>query len=313
MPMPLTKDPLPRISGIMTFMRAPVGRLEDLKEGMVAVAGVSYDISSTARLGARYGPITLRETSGYYAYTGDKIVDLGNLSVKPLDWPATAAGLQQQMYEIARTGVTPVILGGDHFITYPLVQGFSDAISERGGGRVGYIQYSSQLDLGDEDPQWGKVWRGATAKRVMDSGGVSPRNMVWVGTHGYAPQGQMAMVDELDLNVFTLSDIRRDGIEKVTERALELAGDGCDAIYVSVDVNVVDGVFVPGMDAPSFRGVRNIDLLKAVDILAQSKAGALDLVGLNPIIESLGQNETGERFGSLLVNRYVTPRIRETD
>ena len=309
--MPLRKDPLPRISGIMTFMRARVGRLEDLKEGMVAVAGVSYDISSTARLGARYGPTTVRETSGYYTYRGDKIVDLGNLSVTPLDWPATASGLRQQMYEIARTGVTPVILGGDHFITYPLVQGFQDAVAERGGERIGYIQYSSQLDLGDEDPQWGKVWRGATARRVMDSGAVSRGNMVWVGVHGYAPQGQMAMVDELDLNVFTLSDIRRDGIEHVTERAIELAGDGCDAIYVSVDVNAVDGVFVPGMDAPSFRGVRNIDLLKAVDILARSKAGALDLVGLNPIIESRGQNETGERFGSLLVNRYVTPRIKE--
>ena len=311
--MPLRKDPLPRISGIMTFMRAPVGRLEDLKEGMVAVAGVSYDLSSTARLGARYGPATVRETSGYYTYDGDKLVDLGNLSVKPLDWPATESALRRQMYEIARTGVTPVILGGDHFITYPLVQGFHDAVSERGGERVGYIQYSSQLDLGDEDPQWGEVWRGGTAKRILDSGAVSPRNMVWVGVHGYAPQRQLALVDELDLNVFTLSDIRRDGIEQVTERALEVAGEGCDAIYVSVDANAVDGVFVPGMDAPSFRGVRNIDLLKAVDILAQSKAAALDLVGLNPIIESGGQNETGERFGSLLVHRYVTPRIREAE
>ena len=311
--MPLRKDPLPRISGIMTFMRAPVGYVEDLKEGMVAVAAVSYDISSTGQLGARFGPITLRETSGYYGYSGDKIVDLGNLNVTPLDWPKTATDLRRQMYEIARTGVTPIILGGDHFVTYPLVQGYSDAISERGSGKVGYIQYSSQLDLGEEDPQWGKVWRGATAKRVLDSGAVATRNMVWVGVHGYAPQGQMAMVDELDLNVFTLSDIRRDGIEQVTERAIELAGDGCDAIYVSVDVNAVDGVFVPGIDTPSFRGIRNIDLLTAVDILAKSKAGALDLVGLNPIIESIGQNETGERLGSLLVNRYVTPRIKEDE
>ena len=280
--MPLRKDPLPRISGILTFMRAPVGRLEDLKEGMVAVAGVTYDLSSTARLGARFAPITIRETSGYYTYSGNKIVDLGNLSVSHLDWPKTASELRRQMYQIARLGVTPVILGGDHFITYPLVQGFLDAVTERGGARLGYIQFSSQLDLGDEDPQWGKVWRGATAKRILDSGAVAANNMVWVGVHGYLPQDQLAMVDELNLNVFTLSDIRRDGIEPVTERALELAGEGCDAVYVSVDVNAVDGVFVPGVDAPSFRGVRNIDLLKAVDVLARSKAGALDLVVSTP-------------------------------
>ena len=311
--MPLRKDPSPRISGILTFMRAPVGRLENLKEGMVAVAGVTYDLSTTARLGSRFAPITLRETSGYYTYDGDKIVDLGNLSVSHLDWPKTASELRRQMYEIARLGVTPVILGGDHFITYPLVQGFLDAVTERGGKRVGYIQFSSQLDLGDEDPQWGKVWRGATARRILDSGAVAASKMVWVGVHGYLPQAQLAMADELNLNVFTLSDIRRDGIERVTERALELAGKDCDAVYVSVDVNAVDGVFVPGVDGPSFRGVRNIDLLKAVDILARSKAGALDLVGLNPIVESGGQNETGERFGSLLVKRYVTPRIGEEE
>ncbi len=309
--MPLRNDPLPRVSGVLTFMRAPVGRLEDLKEGMVAVAGVTYDLSTTARLGARFAPITIRETSGYYTYTGDRIVDLGNLSIAHLDWPKTASELRRQMYEIVRLGVTPVILGGDHFITYPLVQGFLDAVTERSGGKVGYIQFSSQLDLGDKDPQWGGVWRGATAKRILDSGAVDSSNMVWVGVNGYVPQGQLAMVDELNLNVFNLSDIRRDGIEPVTERALELAGEGCDAVYVSVDVNVVDGVFVPGADAPNFRGLRNIDLLKAGDILARSKAGALDLVGLNPIIESGGQNETGERFGSLLVNRYVTPRISE--
>ena len=126
------------------------------------------------------------------------------------------------------------------------------------------------------------------------------------------PQDQLALVEELDLNVFTLSDIRRDGIEPVTERALELAGEGCDAVYVSVDVNAVDGVLVPGVDATSFRGVRNIDLLKAMPTYSpESKAGALDLVGLNPLIESGGQNETGERFGSLLINRFMTPRIKE--
>ena len=309
--MPLRKDPLPRISGILTFMRAPVGRLEDLKEGMVAVAGVAYDLSSTGRLGARFAPITVRETSGYYTYTGDKLFDLGNLSISHLDWPQTASELRRQMYEIARLGATPVILGGDHFITYPLVQGFHDAVTEQGGKRVGYIQFSSQLDLGDEDPQWGKVWRGATAKRILESGAVAPGNMVWVGVHGYVPQDQLAMVDELNLNVFTLSDIKRDGIEPVTQMALELAGQGCDAVYVSVDANAVEGVYVPGVDSPSFRGIRNIDLLKAVDVLARSKAGALDLVGLNPIIESGGQNETGERLGSLLVNRFVTPRLKE--
>lgn len=325
--MPLRAAPLPLTSGVLTFMRAPFATLDDLTEGMVAVVGINYDQSTTARIGSRYAPYSLREASLSYTeqfeggevvdshtgrrlrYSPGKLVDLGDLNVYPVHPWKNEYNLRRQSYEIARRGATPIFLGGDHFITYPFVLGFQDAVQARGGQRIGYIQISSQLDLGDEDPIFGKVWRGATARHILDSGAVAPQNMVWMGAHSYLPQSQLALIDELDLNVFTMADIRRDGVEKVAQRAVELAGEGCDAVYVSIDFNSMDGVYAPGVDAPSFRGLRNVDLLKVADILGRSKAWAFDLVGCNPMIEHSRRDKTGEHLGVSLILRCIAPRI----
>jgi agmatinase len=325
--MPLRKDPLPQTSAILTFMRSPAGDLHDLKDGMVAVAGVNYDISSTARIGARFAPYSIREASiassahlegdefvdlntmQVIHYIGGKIIDLGDLQVSPVNWEKTESNLKRQMYEICRRRATPVIIGGDHLITYPLVLGFQDAIREQGGRRVGYIQFSSQIDLGDEDPLWGTTWRGCTAKRILDSGYVAPHNMVWVGAHGYTPQTQIDLAHELNLSVFTLADVRREGAATIAEKAIELAGRDCDAIYVSVDLNSVNGAYAPGVDAPSFRGMTGVELLKAVKVISRSKAGALDVVGCNPIVEYGTRGKTAEQLGVSLILQYIEPKI----
>ena len=136
--------------------------------------------------------------------------------------------------------------------------------------------------------------------------------MVWVGTNGYIRSEQWEMARELGLNVFTLADVRSQGIAAVARQAAELAGDGCDSIYLSVDLDVLDGGYVAGTAAPSFDGMRNIDLWEAMDVLTHTKVGALDLCGLNPIIEVDGLGKTGQRFGVHLILRFIYPRIMGT-
>ncbi|MCH8088849.1 MAG: agmatinase family protein [Chloroflexi bacterium] len=317
------QSPYPGMAGITTFLGLPEGDVEHLKEGMVAIAGVSYDLSCTSRIGARYGPRAIRDSSRYYTgafersdlveiTTGGrmkmssrlKILDLGDLNVYPLDWPRSEASLRDSMYQMALTGATPVILGGDHFITYPLVQGYADAIKEKSGRGIGYIQFSSRLDLGDEDPVWGRVWRGATARRILDSGAVSPSNMVWVGVNGYLPSEDWEMAQERELSVFTLKDVRERGILEVAEQAAEIAGEGCQAIYVSVDFDVLDGAYVPTTGSTGFDGLTNVELLKVMDLFQRTKVGALDLTGLNPTVNMV--SATGQRFGAWLVIRYLS-------
>ena len=236
-----------------------------------------------------------------------KVIDLGDLSIYPVEWDRSEITLRDSMYQIARTGALPIILGGDHFITYPLVEGFKEAIVEGGGKKIGYIQLSSQLDLGDEDRVWGKVWRGATARRIMDPGTVDTKNMVWIGTNGYIRTEQWDLAQELDLKVFTLQDIRSRGIAAVAQEAADIAGEGCDSIYLSVDYDVLDGGYVAMTGRPSFDGMTNVDLLKAIDVLRRSKVGAMDLVGMNPTVEMVGA--TGQLFATWLVVRFISEKV----
>ena len=319
-----TKDPT-MISGIMTFLRAQQGDVEDLEDGIVAIAGVSYDLSCTSKIGSRFAPRAIRMTSrprpgaavvintAQRIFTPDvdelKIIDVGDLNVYPVDWDKTEAALRDAMRQMTLTGALPVILGGDHFITYPLVQGFGDAVAEGEGPskKVGYIQFSSQLDLGDEDPVWGRVWRGATARRIIDTGAVDTRNMVWVGTNGYVREDQWTQAQQQGLNIFTLDDIRREGVVAIAERAAEIAGDGCDSIYLSVDFDVMDGGYSSMTGAPSFDGLRNVDLLKAIDVLRRAKIGAMDVVGVNPTVDLVGI--AGQNLAYWLVLRFISEKV----
>ena len=308
-------------SGISSFMKAPEAQIEDLQDGMVAVAGVSYDISCTSRIGARYAPQAIREAyrrrgsatvvintgERMGGHDGTRVVDLGDLNVYPVDWDKTQQSLRESMRQIAETGALPIILGGDHFITHPLVQGFGEAVQRRNGGKIGYIQFSSQLDLGDQDPVWGKVWRGATTRRIMQNGTVDPKNMVWVGTNGYARTEQWEMAQELGLNVFTLNDVLQQGIVSVAERAAEIAGDGCVSVYLSVDFDVLDGPYAAGTGSPAFQGLENVHLLKAMDVLRRTKVAAMDIVGVNPMIDPNGI--VGQTLATWLVTRFIAEKV----
>ena len=299
---------------------------------MVGVFGVPFDVSSPSKLGSRFGPKAYRETSTYFRphttpggsvieidtrervdadTVRQKVRDLGDLPVSHVDWSKTEGLLRDTVNQIMSRGAIPIALGGDHFITYPMVQGFSDAVSKRNGGRIGYIQFSSRLDLGTDDPAWGKVWRGATARRIIDAGTVRAENMVWVGVNGYVPLEDWELAQQLPGKVFTAKDVREHGIAEITARALELAGKDCNGVYLSVDMDVVDGGYVAMTGAPRFDGLKNLDLWKAIEILGRDKIGAMDICGLNPLIEVMSLGKTGQRFGADLVLRFILAKIRE--
>lgn len=328
--MPLRTIPPPKTGGILTFSGAPRGTIEDLQPGMVGVFGVPFDLSSSAKIGARFGPRAFREASTYYyphtAVGGGvfevdtkervnadlarpKIRDLGDVSVVHTDWAETSSRISERISRIVLKGASPVAMGGDHLITLPLLQGYKDALIRQGAKRIGYIQFSSRLDLGDKDPLWGDVWGGSTARQIIDSGIVSPENIVWIGINRYVRSEEWRAAQKLGAKIFTTEDVRRMGIHEVTARAMEIAGKGCDSTYVSTDLSVVDGALLAGTDTPRFDGLRNVDLWIAMDMLTRDKAGAMDMCGLNPLAEIVGLGETGQRFGVHLALKFIHPKI----
>ena len=111
----------------------------------------------------------------------------------------------------------------------------------------------------------------------------------------------------MDLKVFTLNDIRREGIASIAQQAAEIAREGCDSVYLSVDHDVLDGGYVSMTDAPLFDGLTNVDLLAAIDILRMTNVGAMDVVGMNPAVDWAGA--IGPRFATWLIVRFISQKI----
>ena len=147
-----------------------------------------------------------------------------------------------------------------------------ESLRESGGGSVGYIQFSSRLDLGARDPVWGDVWRGATARRLLDSETVRPENMVFIGANGYVPLEQWQMAERLPAAVITAEQVRSRGIPDVISEALERASHNCSGVFVGIDIDVMDGGYVAMTGAPRFDGLRNVDLFEAMPLLARARS-----------------------------------------
>ena len=329
--MPIRTGPQLRTAGILTFMRAPRGTIETLEPGMFAVVGVPYETSTPWKRGPLLAPRAYRETSLYYwahaeptedaeieidsgqrvepAVVHRTLRDLGDLPVSHVDWTQTEGLLRETSRRIVERRACPVFLGGDHIVTYPLALGYADAVRSSAGGGIGYIQISSRLDLAEEDPVYGRVWRGATVRRLLDSGAVRPENVAWIGASGYVRLEEWEHAQKLAGRVFTPEDVRQRGIAAVTAEAVAVAGNGCDGIYASVDVDAVDGGYVAMTGVPQLDGLRNVDVWEAMDVLGRAPVGALDLCGLNPLVEVMSLGKTGQRFGVHLILRFLYQRL----
>jgi arginase family enzyme len=111
----------------------------------------------------------------------------------------------------------------------------------------------------------------------------------------------------MGLTFFTGDDVRQLGIIEVVRRALEVAGAGTDAIYLSLDIDVVDALFAPGTGAVVWGGIRPADLLTAMDLIGAANIQAMDLVEVAP---NLDPSDATARLASLAVMRLVAPRLR---
>ncbi len=318
----------PYFAGISGFLRAPLADFDDLGAGAVAILGAPHDSTCSSRQGARFGPLGIRQASQYLGdlfargqgelvdlATGQvfhrpgsgMLLDLGDLNMHPNDVERTTDSVRGGVAEVVSRGALPVTLGGDHYISYPAFLGFSDGFcgADR-SKRIGFIQLDSHFDLGDINLVWGRYWHGSNARRISEVDVVDPRNMAWIGVNGNTRAEQYEYAKRLGLNFFTDQDIRRLGIVEVARQAIDVASRGTDAIYVSLDIDVVDSLWAPGTGAVVWGGIAPEELLQAMQLLGEANVRALDLVEVAP---NLDPTEATSRLAALAVLRLVAPRL----
>lgn len=280
-------------AGALTFAQRPLlTNQQQLREWEpdVAIVGAPLDINVTNKPGAKYGPRALRAAAdhpgsyhldlGIEIFDHLEVVDYGDAYVPHGVSEPGFANIQQRVGEIAELDIIPIIIGGDHSITWPA----ATAVAEHHGyGKVGIVHFDAHADTADII-EGNLASHGTPMRRLIESGAVLGRNFIQVGLRGYWPPADtFAWMQEQGMRWHLMQELWEDGAAAVMERAVDEAMDGCDALYLSVDIDVLDPGFAPGTGTPEPGGMTPVDLLRAVRKIAiETNLVAMDMVEVSP-------------------------------
>ena len=256
----------------------------------VGIVNIPFSKTSILPNGANAAPNALRDAWAIFTtFTPDFDVDMSTLRVRDLgDVAAPVLDLLQGLTDIEECltslmsqpeGFFPLIIGGDHAITAPAVRAYSRAHPDQ---RLGLIHFDAHNDVRvmDHGPTNGTPIRG-----ILESDArVSGANLVQVGIHGFMNASYYKRwVEGQGGTIYTARAIRQQGMEAVIGETLEIAGRGTDAIYVTVDIDVLELGYAPGTAAATADGLDPVDLLEALFILGRDpRVQAIDFVELDP-------------------------------
>jgi agmatinase len=319
---------LPTYVGPTTFSNLPW--VEDPAELAarrvdVAIVGAPYDDMVTHRPGARFGPRAIREaqnTSGglnslqldVRPFEHLTVVDAGDANIVPARFDRGHAMIYRKVREVAGSGAIPIVLGGDHSITWPSASAVAEA---RKPGSIGIVHFDAHADTAPDS--WGQLsGHGSPMRRLIESGAVLGKNFVQVGLRGYwPPTDVLDWMREQGLRWHLMREIEEQGAEAVIDRAIEEALDGPDAIYLSVDIDVVDPGSAPGTGTPEPGGLLPRELLRAVRrIVGKVELAGVDIVEVSPPYDwaestaALANRVALESISALAVKRRDGATIR---
>jgi agmatinase len=288
-----TSPEIPNYTGAVSYCKRPV--IEDPDELArrrpdVAIVGAPFDDAVSYRPGARFGPRAIRQatyTQGGYSLQLDvepfehlDVVDAGDANVVPAWLERGHAMIFRKVLEVASTGAIPIVLGGDHSITWPSATAVAQVRAPR---TIGIVHFDAHADTADAD--WGVLaGHGTPMRRLIESGAVLGRNFVQVGLRGYWPPPDVfAWMKGQGMRWHLMREIEERGAEAVVDQAIGEALDGADAVYLSVDIDVIDPGMAPGTGTPEPGGLITRELLRAVRrIVGQVELAGMDVVEVSP-------------------------------
>lgn len=312
-------------AGHKTFLKSDPQNIESLEETDAAVVGAPYDGAVSNRPGARYGPEALRKASAWWAYlSGYKggltnmrtrhtvdfdrlsLRDCGDVPVFPMDYELTAESIAAHIETIAAQGTMPVMLGGDHYCTFPAVRGFARGAEH---DQVGLVQIDAHTDTSAESAVFGTHFHGSSTHHIADSSFGDYANVSQVGIRGYESPAFFEFAEETGLNLFTIGDIRERGIGTVIEDAVEAAADGTDAVYVTFDIDAVDPGVAPGTGTPEPGGLSAHEALTVMETLGGHDA--VDAVDLMEVAPTHDPTESTAHLGANLLVAFLERQFAE--
>lgn len=294
--------------GLVSFMRTPYCDLEDIPDPTTAAAiiGIPEGSFTCLQPDTRLGPRAIREYSLMVHYpavactgvtlrdasTGRRIryrsnprlFDLGDIPIDFVDAEKTNQNIVEGLSRVAQAGLRIVSLGGSHYINYPCFWGVSEGLAKgQKDFKMGYIHMDAHLDF-FEFPSIGKYHHANGCCHISKLDCVDISNMVWIGIRGaILTYESCEYIESNGGYIYTMDQVREEGVVKVAEKALAQASKGADAVYLSIDTDVLDPPYVPGTSVPVAGGLTGQELLDVINLFGQSPiVRAMDVVEFGP-------------------------------
>jgi agmatinase len=243
--------------------------------------GVPYDKTSTYKAGSRFAPGALRDVSANMElYSVRSEVDLEKIAVH--DWGdvdiveglvETLGRVKSVCSELLEAKKIPVMVGGEHSIT----KAAADALPED----TGLLSFDAHLDLRDEF-LGEKLSHATFMRRVSERLGAD--HIMEVGIRAFS-KPELDFTRKSGVTMITPQDLRRAGIQKTAQRIKGFLS-GFSQSYVTVDIDVLDPAFAPGVGNPEPDGLSTDELLTLVDASMGTNTVGFDLVEVSPQLDS---------------------------
>jgi len=294
-----------------SFCGVDVRRVDAARPGEVVILGAPWDWGASHRPGARFGPKAIREadylapdgrrphlTAGVDPLVALPVVDAGDIPVVGGAVEPALDLIADWVEAVAVAGAIPLVLGGDHTVTYPNATGVA---RHHGFGEVALVHFDAHADTGDS--QWGQLHgHGTPMRRLIESGAVPGHRFVQIGLRGYWPPPEtVAWMRERRMSSYFMEEISARGLAAVVDDAVAhaLAG-GAKGVFVSVDIDVVDPGMAPGTGTPEPGGLTSRELLDTVRRLGRD----LEVVGAD-VVEVAPHYDQPTDLTAALANRLV--------
>jgi agmatinase len=277
----------PRYGGAYTFAGCPASR--DLSRADVAIVGVPMDMAVLYRAGARFGPRAIRDASGQLRPHARKaeeleppfdrlrVVDYGDLEVYPGYIEQTMDHLGGEFRRIVEAGVFPVVLGGDHSASLPVLR----ALAQR-HGKMSLVHFDAHPDFWPGPP--GRPYHHGTPFRIAtEEGLIDPAASLQVGIRGSLSANLVEEARKAGFHLLTASEFAQRGVQRTLQDIADIARA---PVYVSLDIDCVDPAYAPGTGTPEVAGLTSREIVGLVRGLPAASVVGFDIVEVAPAYDN---------------------------
>ena len=256
------------------------GMQSPFEKAKYVVFGVPFDVTSTYRTGARFGPNAIRQASlnieTYSFRTGVDVEDLalhdlGDLhaSTSP---KRTVDMLKLVVADLLAAKKMPIAIGGEHTITLGIMKGLGVKAK-----KTALVSFDAHLDLRKEF--MGLTLSHTTFMRLINEE-VKPAKIVEVGTRAVCKE-ELAYAEQSGIEFFTSQQIRREGVAQIIQNLKEELEPYAN-VYLTIDTDVLDPAFAPAVQNPEPEGIETHTLVDIVCALCDKRVVGFDVLEVAP-------------------------------